>query len=355
MSASASGQRAARRDEIVLGTDLKSRKSPLSEIRCINSRHAGCCADLPEVSVNLRQMEVFRAVISCGGIAGAAALLHVSQPTVSKSLALAERQAGVQLFDRVKGRLIPTVEAKRLFAEIERLWGGVQRVRRLADELAHPTSGVLHVAASSSLGSLLVPLALAQVYADMPDLRASVDLYAPGELVTALLDPYPDVGLSMFPVAHPNLICVASYECGWVCVMPKDHPLEARALIRHEDLHPHRVISLASLAQYGATPSALGGRDDWAPALEVGSGQGACLFVTAGVGLAVIDEVSFAQSAFPQLVARPLHTNARITLQVLRSDSKPQSKAIQAFCAAIDAVLPPKIRDTRRVEIHSER
>jgi hypothetical protein len=47
MSASASGQRAAKRGEIDLKTDLVSQKSPSSEIGCINSRSGGCCADLP--------------------------------------------------------------------------------------------------------------------------------------------------------------------------------------------------------------------------------------------------------------------------------------------------------------------
>ena len=37
--------------------------------------------------MNLRHMEVFRAVMLTGSISGAAELLHVSQPAVSKALA----------------------------------------------------------------------------------------------------------------------------------------------------------------------------------------------------------------------------------------------------------------------------
>ena len=47
MSASAGGQRAAKRGEIGRQTDLASLKSPQCEIDCINSRGGGCCADLP--------------------------------------------------------------------------------------------------------------------------------------------------------------------------------------------------------------------------------------------------------------------------------------------------------------------
>lgn len=47
MSASAGGQRAVKRGDIGLETDLARLKSPPSEIECINSRCGGCCADLP--------------------------------------------------------------------------------------------------------------------------------------------------------------------------------------------------------------------------------------------------------------------------------------------------------------------
>ena len=47
MSASKCGHRAVNRGEIGLKADLVSQKSPSSEIGCINSRSAGCCADLP--------------------------------------------------------------------------------------------------------------------------------------------------------------------------------------------------------------------------------------------------------------------------------------------------------------------
>ena len=47
MSASAGGQKAAKRGEIDLKADLVSQKSPSSEIGFINSRYGACCADLP--------------------------------------------------------------------------------------------------------------------------------------------------------------------------------------------------------------------------------------------------------------------------------------------------------------------
>ena len=50
MSASAGGQRAAKRGEIGLEANLTLLKSPRSEIAGVNSRHGGCCADGMDVS-----------------------------------------------------------------------------------------------------------------------------------------------------------------------------------------------------------------------------------------------------------------------------------------------------------------
>ncbi len=69
--------------------------------------------------MRLRHVEVFHAVYTCGSMTNAAALLHVSQPAISKVLACAEKQIGYQLFDRVKGKLSPTPEANLIFQYVK--------------------------------------------------------------------------------------------------------------------------------------------------------------------------------------------------------------------------------------------
>ena len=66
--------------------------------------------------MNLRQIEIFRAIRSTGSISAAARQLSISQPALSKALKHAEAQLTFKLFDRVKQRLIPTFEAEALFA-----------------------------------------------------------------------------------------------------------------------------------------------------------------------------------------------------------------------------------------------
>ena len=68
----------------------------------------------------LRDFEIFRTVMTSGSASKAAALLGISQPGVSQCLRKLETRAGLALFQRVRGRLVPTPEAQALHAEIER-------------------------------------------------------------------------------------------------------------------------------------------------------------------------------------------------------------------------------------------
>ena len=64
-------------------------------------------------AVNLRHIEIFHAVMTAGSLTEAAHLLHTSQPTVSRELARFEKVIGLKLFERVRGRLHPTVCLKK--------------------------------------------------------------------------------------------------------------------------------------------------------------------------------------------------------------------------------------------------
>ena len=78
--------------------------------------------------MRFRQIEVFHAIYVSGSITGASRVLHVSQPSVSKTLQHTETQLGFALFRRLKGRLVPTEEANLLFREVDDVY---QRVGSL--------------------------------------------------------------------------------------------------------------------------------------------------------------------------------------------------------------------------------
>ena len=95
--------------------------------------------------MRLRHIEVFRAVMLTGSASAAARLLSVSQPVVSRVLQHAELGLGFALFERARGRLLPTAEARALFAQVQRAWGEIERVEALAANLRRGAALPIHI------------------------------------------------------------------------------------------------------------------------------------------------------------------------------------------------------------------
>lgn len=290
--------------------------------------------------MNLRQMEVFRAVMMTGGVSGAAQLLHVSQPAISKVLAQAQRQLGFALFERVKGRLVATPEAQALHAEVEALWRGVERVRDVSRSLGSPRGGMLNLVVTASLAPYLVPRAIALLEQRFPDLQVRIEVLIAPILVDALLDQSADVGVALLPIEHPNLVRVRSYQCGFGCVVPPGHRLARKRRVAPADLVGERVIGSPPDTPYGqALLRAYGPQADQVRVqVQVRSSTTACWQAQAGLGVAVVDRPSVAGPLFGGLVVRPFQTREQLPVAVLRNRYRPPSLVQEAFCEAFDTV-----------------
>src|ERR1044072_3258544 len=89
--------------------------------------------------LTLRQIEVIRASMVPGTVGGAARLLNVSSPGISRVMKHAETSVGIKLFSRRGGRYSPTPEANAIFSQINGVYGKVEdlqfvlsRIRRCA-------------------------------------------------------------------------------------------------------------------------------------------------------------------------------------------------------------------------------
>lgn len=293
---------------------------------------------VPEM--NLRHMEVFRAVMLTGGVVGAAELLHISQPAVSKILAHAQRQLGFALFVRIKGRLVPTAEGQALHAEIDTLWRSVQRVQDVSRGLATPRSGTLTLAVSASLAPYLVPRTLATLTRRFPGLQTRMEILVTPIMVDALLDRTADIGVAVLPNDHPNLVQVSRYDCGFACVLPVGHKLARKRIVTPDDLAGERMIGSPADTPYGQALLRAYGQN--AAALNVHSlvrsATSACWQAQAGGGIAVVDRAAVAGTTFRQLVVRPFQTQTRLPIAVLHNRYRPLSVVQQAFCDAFAAV-----------------
>jgi DNA-binding transcriptional LysR family regulator len=293
-------------------------------------------------SLNLRQIEVFRAVMITGSINGAAQLLLVSQPAVSRMLSHTEARIGFQLFERVKGRLYPSPEARRLFADVESVYRDIQRVNTTLHDLVQQRHGVLRIASSPSLGHQLVPDAIAAFRRGDPDIRVSLECLRHVSLRDRLLDQQADLGISLFPIDHPNLRAVPLSEVRVLVVCPVDHPLTRIAA--HE--LPQALVETPFIGYPAETPFFSFIKPSfervglaYRPDIHVDSPHHACALVKNGAGFSVVDAISYRASGAERMAVLPVLTDERLMVSLVHLRREPLAQFAQGFVEQLRGTL----------------
>lgn len=285
------------------------------------------------MKLNLRQIEVFRAIMLSGSISGASKLLFVSQPAVSRLIAYTEQRLGLILFERIKGRLYPTPEAKRLFAEVSTLYQIVQRVNEVADNLAENRVGQLRLSCSPSLGQSLMPRAIAAFRREFPEVRLVLQTLIPSVMLQSLLTQQVELGVAYLSMDHPSFASQSLYENHFVAVLPEGHPLAGRAQVSAAELAEQPLIGYSA-----DIPFAMLVRDIFAglPAepearIEVQQAHVACAMVQAGAGVALVDEMSVRGPIWSGVVTVPVAETVSAPISVYHLELEPLSRLAREF------------------------
>jgi DNA-binding transcriptional LysR family regulator len=261
--------------------------------------------------LNVRHLAVFRAVVKTGTISAAARHLHVSQPAVTKSVRLLEEQIGLPLFFRANGRLQLTPEAGSLLPEIERLFGNVQAIQQIADEIRDGFSGSISIAAVTTMSTSLVAAAVDIFHRHHPKLRFDIRAMSTRNVVDAVVTHQVDIGVTDVPIAGDDLEMVELCRADVGCVVRLDHPLAARGELCPSDIAHEKLICFSEETYTGRhLHSAFEDADvPWQVAFTVNHTQTAYTLVQAGVGIAFVDAFPMLSGMFPQLTIvkfRPL-------------------------------------------------
>jgi DNA-binding transcriptional LysR family regulator len=291
--------------------------------------------------MNFRQLEVFRAVMAAGSVSDAALLLHVSVPAVSRVLSHTENGLGFALFERIKGRLHPTAEARHLYQEVDQVYAGVRRISELAQELAQRRFGLLSVVSSPGIGQQMVPEAIACYHAAHPEVRLRFHCMSHDLLKEQLLAGRVDVGVSTLHMEHPQLTTRTIARSELVCICPWTHPLAKASAVTVSDLMPHELITYPRDTPLARRIEALfAAHGQLARAgIEVGSPQNACALVHGGAGVALVEE--FSLLSWPKAHFRMLHVEgaAPILAELVHLRSASLTPAAQGFIACMEEVV----------------
>lgn len=248
------------------------------------------------IAMRLRQIEVFRAVMLTGSGSAAARMLGVSQPVVSRVLSHAELGLGFALFERRHGRLVPTAEARALFAQVQRAWGEIERIEALAANLRRGASGLLRVAATPSLATALLPEALAAMRTAYPGVVCDLWASHTREIEAHLLAWEVDAGFAIEPPEQAAVALTPLCQGEMVLAAPREWAAGVLHLGERAWLAGRPFIALAEATSLGERLSARLSAAEWSPAqvLRVQTYALAGTLVERGLGYAFLDSFTAA-------------------------------------------------------------
>lgn len=191
-----------------------------------------------------REIEAFRAVMLTGTTTAAAAMLHTTQPSVSRLLAQMQAGADLRLFDMDKGRLRPTPEAQRLFETVQVHFQGLARIGQEVDLLRRSGTGLLRLGCTPALGLGLMPAVVARFIALHPEVHVDLQTVGSHQLSEGLLHGRFDLVLATGRLDHPQFDIEVMHRAHAVCVMHPGHPLARHKRLHASQLAGQRLLTL---------------------------------------------------------------------------------------------------------------
>lgn len=258
--------------------------------------------------LTLRQVEVIRAVMLAGTVQGAAQLLNVSAPGVSRLLKHTEEVLRIRLFERKAGLFVPAAEARAIFEMVQRLHHQMQNLNHAVAALKKGGDTRLSFACAPSIAQFIAARAIRTIRQRFPDLLIDLNILKMEEMTDYLLLERGEFVITSSPLQNPAIDSTILAQGRLVAVVPEGHRLAAKAEVSVHDLADENFVGVDPDDPYGAI-LAQPFRDAGVLPHYTMRGRFAQTVVSLvrhGLGVAVIDEFSVAEVYMPGLVRRPL-------------------------------------------------
>lgn len=193
--------------------------------------------------MNFQQLRSVREAVRCHfNLTEVAAMLHTSQPGVSRQIRELEEELGVDVFVRNGKRLTGlTPPGLTLLPMVEEILLHAESLKRVGEEFSAEASGTLTVAATHSQARYALPHAVKDFRQLFPQVTLHLHQGSPKQVAEMLLSGEADIGVATEALSlYPQLITLPCYRWTHSVVVPMGHAL----------LQQTEPITLAQLAHY---------------------------------------------------------------------------------------------------------
>jgi DNA-binding transcriptional LysR family regulator len=290
--------------------------------------------------ISFRQLEVLKTLLATGSTIATAKSMGLSQSGVSRLLQQLESDLSLRLFERDKGRLIPTPEASILARDAETVLLGLNRFSSLAEDLRSGATGpeLVRIGLPSSMWENFAPAMLLEYASEYPTVRIETFFETTSSIARLVEQKVIDFGFLRYEdQVGPGIDMEKVATGSSVCVVPKDHPLATATEISPKDLRgealiligrqrPNRMLLDQAFKRAGVKQNVK---------IETHTNSSACSYAAHGLGIAILS--SFFANLYRHLpvVQRPFIPSSKQEFGLATPSGTSSSLAARALMDAL--------------------
>ncbi|MCU5782745.1 LysR family transcriptional regulator [Alcanivorax balearicus MACL04] len=287
--------------------------------------------------MDTQSLQAFMAVAESGSFSGAAERLFLTQPAVSKRIAVLEQQLGARLFDRVGRRIRLTEAGEALLPRARKVLQELEDMGRAINNLTGEVSGTLRIGTSHHIGLHRLPPVLRRFSREYPQVRLDIHfidseeawesvLHGDLEMGVVTLPPQPDTRL------HSQVI----WDDPLVFMCAPEHPLARQADLTLETLTRFSAILPSPVTFTRRIVERLFQEHGLALNISMSTNylETIHMMVSIGLGWSVLPATMLDQSVIELAVDTPLPERK---LGVVTHPGRSRSNAARAFLEAINS------------------
>ena len=192
--------------------------------------------------MDLRQLEIIRAIADSGSFTAAGAKLHVSQSAISRQILLLEDELGEPVFHRIGRRIRITPAGESLLQLSHRVFQDLQDTVSAISDKQESLNGAMRLVGGMTVCLYVFPALLAEMRRVHPHLDLKITVGTAERSIAMLRSGAGDLGLITLPVEAADLVSVPVLEEELLLVTYPTHPLAKKKVITPADLSRQHFI-----------------------------------------------------------------------------------------------------------------
>lgn len=194
--------------------------------------------------MDINALVYFQTVAKYENMSRAAEVLHISQPALSKSIAMLEEYLGVELFDR-NGRSIKLNRYGKFFLERTNLiLNEIERAKQDLANLVSPHYGEVSLGFMHTLGLEVIPSLMTEAKKQFPHMQFQLTQSNSSAIMKKLEEGELDLCLVSSLESGKDVHWEKLWEEELFLIVPKQHPLKNRKKVKIAEFANEPFISI---------------------------------------------------------------------------------------------------------------